>query len=918
MAVKIVLKHSATEDKRPTPGQLENGEIALNYNAAGAFLTCKDTDGNIQQVGGVKISEVAPDSPVKQTLWFQPSSLTLFVYDGNAFLPVAGGGGGGTPGSGITTIIGNNGIDASEVAGVVTLDVELAGGDDGLEFSASKLKASIASDSQLGSVKIGDAISVTGDGTITPRIASASQTGIVKIGSGIDVTGDGTISVDIPQTLTFRGSVDLNNAPTGQVQLPSAVGDAYVNSTNADPVDAGWSGIAGESSLAGDLVVWDGTEWKIIKTGGNGFDDRYLRIDAGTFNQTVASTGTTTFSGLTSHGGGVSVTGGTSASVDTGLVDEGSRFSIVRDGINQASFSDDRCIRSCPDVNGLSIGWQAVGNFTSTPTEVRAFSSNIQTTANPITELIHYDAVQKGGLSPSIGTIYGFKAEGSLQNGSTASYGFWSELTPSTGPANYNFYAVGGAPNFFAGDTYIGGNTTRNTFDLWKSTLTEEQLEQLEAGTLVAPANVSLPGDGSFARSWYYDQQDEETQAALDSGELEYPEHLAAATFTDTFALGDNTRINLNSNGLGEFTGGVSVTGGGYGDLKVGIFGSGDLLRLRSNGDTAVQFNNDRASRILTDKAGTTWGWQVTGNLTESGTTVFSYDSFIASSTSEITELTHFRAGQALDLPAAVVYGFQAENNIQDGTTASYGFHSNLNISTGPANYNFYAAGTAPNYFYGDIQMHTTPFADGDVPGLGNTQVGTLLRQGRIYISITDTYSLLLNNNTATQLTSFRQSGKQLGNISTNDTNLLFDAGPGGQFNNTSDYRIKQNIAALENSSSIVKALNPVSFEYTNADNRIHLGFIAHELQEYVPTAVTGTKDATETYGTYTDTEGNVETDIAEPSVIPAGATFEAEGTRPVYQGVDQTKIIPLLTKALQEALEKIDTLEQRLSDAGL
>ena len=104
--------------------------------------------------------------------------------------------------------------------------------------------------------------------------------------------------------------------------------------------------------------------------------------------------------------------------------------------------------------------------------------------------------------------------------------------------------------NFFNGNTYIGGNTTRTTFELWESTLTEEQLEQLEAGTLVAPANVSTPGDGSFARQWWwYIQQSAEDQALIDAGELGIPEHLAAATFTDTFALGDNTKINLNSDG---------------------------------------------------------------------------------------------------------------------------------------------------------------------------------------------------------------------------------------------------------------------------------------------------------------------------------------------------------------------------------
>ena len=92
-----------------------------------------------------------------------------------------------------------------------------------------------------------------------------------------------------------------------------------------------------------------------------------------------------------------------------------------------------------------------------------------------------------------------------------------------------------------------------------KSTLTEEQKEQLAAGTLVAPANVSLPGDGEFARQWWYDQQVQEDQALIDSGELDYPEHLQAANFTDTFALGDNTNIKLASSGTSEFKNDIRV-----------------------------------------------------------------------------------------------------------------------------------------------------------------------------------------------------------------------------------------------------------------------------------------------------------------------------------------------------------------------
>ena len=64
MAVQIILKNSTIEDKKPTPSQLTNGEISLNYNENGAFLTCKDSAGKLQQVGGVKIDEDAPDAPV--------------------------------------------------------------------------------------------------------------------------------------------------------------------------------------------------------------------------------------------------------------------------------------------------------------------------------------------------------------------------------------------------------------------------------------------------------------------------------------------------------------------------------------------------------------------------------------------------------------------------------------------------------------------------------------------------------------------------------------------------------------------------------------------------------------------------------------------------------------------------------------
>ena len=247
------------------------------------------------------------------------------------------------------------------------------------------------------------------------------------------------------------------------------------------------------------------------------------------------------FGGLTEHAGGVNVTGG-NLTVDPGRI--------------------------------ISISTEPIG-----------ISSNLAT-ANTNSIIRGFQCGSQPGVSAE--EIYGFQVSGNLNTNATASkrLAAFNSGIQANGDINYNIYALGDAPNFLAGSTYIGGDTTRNTFELWKSTLTEQQLEQLEAGTLVAPANVATPGDGEFARQWWYNQQSAEDQALIDSGELDYPERFAAATFTDTFDLGDNTNINLNSNGLGEFKGGVKLTGGTIPGVYNGFQGNtaGSLLQTVVDG----------------------------------------------------------------------------------------------------------------------------------------------------------------------------------------------------------------------------------------------------------------------------------------------------------------------------------------------
>ena len=102
-------------------------------------------------------------------------------------------------------------------------------------------------------------------------------------------------------------------------------------------------------------------------------------------------------------------------------------------------------------------------------------------------------------------------------------------------------------------------------------------------------------------------------------------------------------------------------------------------------------------------------------------------------------------------------------------------------------------------------------------------------------------------------------------------------------YGGTSDHRLKTNVQALSGSIDRVKSLNPVTFDWI-ASGLGAEGFIAHELQSVVPTAVTGEHNEV-------DDEGS-----------------------PVYQQVDPRNVVPLLTSALQEAIAKIESLEARVA----
>jgi len=133
------------------------------------------------------------------------------------------------------------------------------------------------------------------------------------------------------------------------------------------------------------------------------------------------------------------------------------------------------------------------------------------------------------------------------------------------------------------------------------------------------------------------------------------------------------------------------------------------------------------------------------------------------------------------------------------------------------------------------------------------------------------------NTNAVTHYIGFRKADSEKGSIKG-------DRG-GTSFNTTSDYRLKQNVTSISDGITRIKQLLPKKFSFIEDEtNTLRDGFLAHEVSSLVPEAVDGTKDA-------------VDSD-----------------NKPIHQQIDHSKLVPLLTAALQEEIAKRESLEARVA----
>lgn len=174
----------------------------------------------------------------------------------------------------------------------------------------------------------------------------------------------------------------------------------------------------------------------------------------------------------------------------------------------------------------------------------------------------------------------------------------------------------------------------------------------------------------------------------------------------------------------------------------------------------------------------------------------------------------------------------------------------------------------------GNVLIGTT---DAAISGSFTNSGASILSSGRITsTSISQSAAIFNRITTDGDIVIFRRQASQVGSISV--------TGSATAYNTSSDYRLKEDWVDMEGALDRVDALKPINFAW-KADGSRADGFLAHEVADVVPEAISGEKDAV-------DEEGNE-----------------------IYQGIDQSKLVPLLVGAIQELKAEIETLKSQINN---
>jgi hypothetical protein len=700
MSLNILLKRSATPDKRPVAASLQYGEVVLNYDQATGGLFYKDDTDAIIKVGPCQVGTTAPNATPAGSagnglgeFWFDTASDSLKIWDGTAWVATAGSG----------SVVGVTGtapiqVDNTDPANpVVSVDAGTTSAAGVLQLTDSTSSTSTTTAATPNSVKsaydLANAALPKAGGTMTGGInlAAAGVTfSDASQQSAISDSTSTTSSVTAASSTAVKASYDLANAAlpkaggtmTGAITA-AAGGIIFSDASNVTAISDSTSTTSSTTAASATAVKasYDLADGALPKTGGTVTGDITLSgagvgivfndastVEAisdstSTVSSVIAASATAVKDAYDLAAGALSTGGGTMTGVI--VFDAGQTFSVtgiqnatlVQKGVVQVGANIDvaagviSVADSTTSAKGVVQLYNATDSTSTTLALTAAQGKNLQDQIDAL--VVTSNLTLAGTFNASTGLV------NSVTTAGTAAGFVVGNAVPAAAAGNADYFLIvdvqgssgpAGTPPYHIGDWFLSTGTA------WTF---------LNVGYQAAAATTTVEGIVYLATDAEVQAGTDTSNKAVNPASLQSKVSDSTST-TDSFSIASSTAVksayDLANAALpkagGTMTGDLTFSGAGVGVVF------GDASTVESINDSTSTTSSVTAASSTAVKS----AYDLAADAVPKGAAQAKGDILVGAAVGVVGGLPVGTDGQFLVADSTQTYGLAYSSTVDAGT----------------------------------------------------------------------------------------------------------------------------------------------------------------------------------------------------------------------------------------------------------